>query len=271
MKHQGNQEMAAANAFTKQAVVFDTVYSGDEIIRYKRNRVRRHFMSLLPASAGILELNSGTGEDAIYLARHGHRVHATDISEGMQAVLRSKVSKEALTSWVTSERCSFTELQTLANRGPYDGIFSNFAGLNCTGDLDKVLRSFSSLVKPGGIVTMVILPKFCLWETMMIFRGKFRTAFRRFFATKGRKARVESETFTCWYYNPGFVRRHLKDDFDLVQLEGLCTFVPPSYIERFAEKHTRLFERLKNLEERYGHLRPWRSIGDYYIISFRKK
>ena len=99
------------------------------------------------------------------------------------------------------------------NRGPYDLIFSNFAGLNCTNELDKVLQSFDSLLKPGGIVTLVILPKFCLWEFLLLFKGKFKTAFRRFSGSKGAKAHIEGEYFRCWYYNPSFIRKHLKNSF----------------------------------------------------------
>ena len=58
--------------------------------------------------------------------------------------------------------------KTFDRKGPYDMIFSNFAGLNCTGELDKVLASFSSLLKPKGIVTLVLLPGFCLWEFLLI-------------------------------------------------------------------------------------------------------
>ena len=65
-------------------------------------------------------------------------------------------------------------LDNLKNRGPYDHIFSNFAGLNCTDELNKVLDSFNCLLKPGGFVTLVILPKFCLWEFLLLFKGKFK-------------------------------------------------------------------------------------------------
>jgi hypothetical protein len=60
-------------------------------------------------------------------------------------------------------------------------------------------------------------------------------------------------------------------EFELLGLEGLCTMVPPSYIEHFAEKRPRLYAWLRGLEDRWKGSWPWRAIGDYYIISFRKK
>ncbi len=150
-------------------------------------------------------------------------------------------------------------------------IFSNFAGLNCTGDLNKVLESFSALLHPGGIVTLVILPTFCLWETMMALKGEFKTAFRRFFSSKGVKAQIEGEYFTCWYYDPSYIIKNMKDSFDVLAIEGLCTLVPPSYLENFPTKRPSLFNWLKEKESKWKAKWPWKSIGDYYIISLKKR
>jgi predicted O-methyltransferase YrrM len=283
-------ETETARAFSKQAEIFDAYDAGNTINQYKRQRVREHVLRYMDAAhtgsaatgvAGnaelepervILELNAGTGIDAAYFAGKGYRVHATDIAEGMQEKLREKMRRQGLTDRVTTELCSFTALDTLRQRGPYDLIFSNFAGLNCTDELDKVLRSFAPLVKPGGQVTLVILPGFCLWETLLFLRGRWRTAFRRLISgRKGTQSHVEGHYFRCWYYSPSYVVRALKDSFDLLSVEGLCTIVPPSYIEHFAEKHRGAWRLLRVLEEKWKTRWPWKYIGDYYIISFRKR
>ena len=267
---QNNEQLAAA-AFTQQSKLFDEQYSSNSIIQYKRERVRKHIQPYLAFNSNILELNSGTGEDAIWFAQQGHTVHATDISTGMQDILKQKVNELSLQEKITAEIISFTQLGNLKQKGPYDMIFSNFAGLNCTGELDKVLNSFSSLLKPKGIVTLVILPRFCLWEFLLLFKGKFKTAFRRFFSKSGVTAHIEGEYFKCWYYNPSYIIKHLQNQFDLLAVEGLCTLVPPSYLEGFAEKYPKMFTILKTKEEKWRKKWPWKNIGDYYIISFRKK
>jgi ubiquinone/menaquinone biosynthesis C-methylase UbiE len=263
-------EQLAAEAFSRQSGVFDAIYTGDAIIQYKRKRVRAHVERYLPANSKMLELNAGTGEDAIYFAQQGHRVHATDIATGMQLKLKEKVQQAGLEKFVSTEICSFTELQALRQRGPYDLIFSNFAGLNCTGRLDEVLKELPSLLKPGGLITLVVLPKFCLWETLLLFKGKFKTATRRFFSSKGVRAHVEGTYFKCWYYNPGYITSRLKDSFELVSVEGLCTIVPPSYMEHFAEKHPALFRFLVKKEDKLKAAWPWKFVGDYFIITMRR-
>jgi len=265
-----NTEKAAA-AFSAQSVYFDELYSANEIIRYKRERVRNHLLKYLKPQSQILELNAGTGEDAIFLARLGHHVHATDIAAGMQEKLIQKVKNAALEGTISAECCSFDALDTLHSKGPYDCLFSNFAGLNCTGDLRQVLQSFEGLLKPDGIVVLVILPKFCLWESLLVFRGRFKTAFRRFFSDQGRSAKIDRTHFTCWYYNPRFIRHILKDKFSVLELEGLCTVVPPSYIELFPAKYPVVYGWLCKIEARLKNKWPWKTIGDYYILSFRKR
>jgi ubiquinone/menaquinone biosynthesis C-methylase UbiE len=264
-------EEDAAKAFSKQAAVFDLYDAGNTIIQYKRRRVRERAEQELAPGSSILELNAGTGQDSLYFASLGHHVHATDIAPGMLEELGKKAEKQQLTGRVTRELCSFTRLDELKAKGPYDLIFSNFAGLNCTDELDKVLRSFPALLKPGGAAVLVVLPPFCLWETLLLFKGKFRTAFRRWFASSGARSRVEGHYFKCWYYSPAYITRCLEDSFELAGLEGLCTIVPPSYIEHFAERYPGVYRQLCKKEDRLKSSWPWRNIGDYYIITLRKR
>ncbi|HKC37340.1 MAG TPA: hypothetical protein VKB95_14790, partial [Chitinophagaceae bacterium] len=73
-------EHAAEKAFNKQSAVFDELYSSNLIIQYKRQRVRDHVQQWVRPNSKILELNAGTGDDAIWFAQQNHTVHATDIS-----------------------------------------------------------------------------------------------------------------------------------------------------------------------------------------------
>jgi len=263
-------EDKAADAFSRQSGIFDKLYKENSIIQYKRERVRAHVEKFLPANSHILELNAGTGEDAIYFAQAGHTVHATDISQGMQQQLKQKVVQAGLLNSISTELCSFTQLYTLQHKGPYDLIFSNFAGLNCTGELDKVIASFTPLLKSGGVATMVIMPPFCLWEALLAFKGNFNNAFRRFNSKNGVWANVEGVKFLCWYYKPSYIIKRLGNEYSLLGVESLCSIVPPSYFENFPAKHPALYARLKNLENKYKSAWPWKYWGDYFIISIKR-
>src|SRR5688500_13473907 len=119
-------ERKAAGAFDLQAPVFDALFTNDSIVQYKRERVRACVMPFLKPGDRILELNAGTGEDALYFSSLSFAVHATDISENMQFALQVKVCDAGMEHLVTQEICSFNRLHQLKQRGPYDHIFSNF-------------------------------------------------------------------------------------------------------------------------------------------------
>ncbi|HVX49543.1 MAG TPA: class I SAM-dependent methyltransferase [Chitinophagaceae bacterium] len=263
-------EQDAAEAFTKQSHIFDALYADNPIIQYKRQRVRAHAGQFLQPRSHILELNAGTGEDAIYFAQQGHTVHATDVSTGMLQQLQQKATMFKAGSSISTELCSFTQLETLTAKGPYNLIFSNFAGLNCTGNLNTVLQSFNNLLLPGGVATMVIMPPFCLWETLLALRGNFKNAFRRFNSSKGVWANVEGIKFLCWYYKPSYIKKHLPPGFEILSVEGLCAAVPPSYFEGFPARHPQLYKKLTDFEMKHKNRWPWVCWGDYFIISIRK-
>jgi ubiquinone/menaquinone biosynthesis C-methylase UbiE len=264
-----NKEAEAA--FNKQSAIFDEIYAKNSIVAYKRERTRSHFENYVQAGSKILELNAGTGQDSIYFAQKGYEIHATDISEGMLRQLTQKVTALKLSELVTHEQISFTDLETLTKKEPFDAVFSNFGGLNCTNQLDKVLASLPALLNPNGIVTLVIMPPFCLWEFLHCLRGSFKVAFRRLFAKNGAKAHIEGVHFLCWYYRPSYVLEYSKKDFELVRLEGLCTLVPPSYMENFPTKYPRLWIFLKKYEGKLKDTFPFKYIGDYFIITLKKK
>jgi ubiquinone/menaquinone biosynthesis C-methylase UbiE len=262
-------ELMAAIAFNKQSHVFDEQYGSDSLICYKRKRVRAFVETHIAPASRILELNAGTGEDALYFARQGHMVHATDISVGMLNALDQKASLQASLA-ITSEHCSFTQLDNLSAKGPYDLIFSNFAGLNCCAKPAVVFSQFDKLLKPGGKAILVMLPTFCLWETMLLFKGKWKTAFRRLLNRKSFNAKVEGQMINCYYHKPSRVKRSMPPGFTCTGIEGLCTIVPPSYIQGFAEKYPATFNILSAAEARLCKTWPFDRIGDYYIICFQK-
>ncbi|RYY86043.1 MAG: class I SAM-dependent methyltransferase [Chitinophagaceae bacterium] len=264
-------EQDAAAAFSKQAPLFDGLYGSNPIISYKRGRVRAQVERFLPRYSKILELNCGTGEDALYFARAGHKVLATDVSAAMLEELERKANGEKLPGTIRAKQCSYLDLDRLAAEGPFDLIFSNFGGLNCTSQLEAVLKQCDRLLKPGGFITLVVIPPFCLWESLLLLKGEWRTATRRWFGRGGAPAQVEGQSFRCWYYSPVFIRKALSTGFEQLALEGLCTIVPPSYRESFPLRFPRLLKRLQAWEDHLAGYWPFRAMGDYFVMTLRKK
>jgi ubiquinone/menaquinone biosynthesis C-methylase UbiE len=263
------QEQNVSAAFSAQSGIFDEIDEKNPIIKWMRAKVRAHVLTFWKAGESVLELNAGTGLDAIYFAQHGMNVHATDNADGMLKQLNTKVSRLGLTDKVTVEQCSFLELNKLSKTG-FNHIFSNFGGLNCTDKLDKVIDSFYDILKPGGTVTLVLMPPVCPWEMALALSGNFKLAFRRL-KKGGAPSHLEGKYFTTYYYPPSKVKKMFGKRYNTESLKALGAFVPPPYLEDFPKKHPRLYKSLQSIEHSVESIPPFRSWADHYIITMKKK
>ncbi|HEY3430180.1 MAG TPA: class I SAM-dependent methyltransferase [Cyclobacteriaceae bacterium] len=253
-------------AFSKQATHYDEDDAGNVILTDWRQQVYEHVDRFLKPHSLILELNAGTGIDAAYFSRIGHRVHAIDIADGMIAELQKKVNQYPLQ--LTCQKLSFEELNKLFIQ-PVDFIFSNFGGLNCTDDLKKVAKYIPSLLKPGGYLTWVIMPPVSPWEVLWFFKGHGSKAFRRF-NKKGNRAHLEGEYFQTYYHSATDIKKALGPSFKLIACEGLGIFSPPPASLRFAMQYPRLYRVMRNTEKRIQKLFPFNRCADHIILTFQK-
>jgi 2-polyprenyl-3-methyl-5-hydroxy-6-metoxy-1,4-benzoquinol methylase len=223
-------------------------------------------------SAGdlLLELNCGTGVDTLELASNGIHVLATDSSAEMISEVSRRLSGTALHSFVTPVQLSFQRLRTLSGK-QFDGAFSGFGGLNCTGRLYQVAFDLAALVRPGGYLVLCIMPDFSIWETMLFtLRGNWKKALRRR-QPNGVLANVNGEKVWVHFYSPQAVRGIFARHFEFIELRGLNVLSPPPtarVTHKILWKTNRLLEALEDSLPANSKLHGW---GDHYIIVFRRK
>lgn len=268
MSPANENSIKVSEAFSKQAEKFDALSSENKLTAHLRTIYRKQVEKYSIQHSRILELNCGTGIDAIYFANKGYDVLATDNAPGMLDALQSKIASTGTRGKIEVMQCSYHELNKI-KKPPFDHIVSNFGGLNCTADLQHVLAQFSSLLTKNGKVTLALMPKVCPWELAMALKGKFKTAFRRF----GRHAvaNVEGVNFLCYYYNPSYVKRILKNEFNVVELKGVYITVPPEFYLNFVERYPRLYAALSRIDNGIANYFPFNRLCDHYIITLEKK
>ncbi|MFJ8886858.1 SAM-dependent methyltransferase [Streptomyces sp. NPDC102402] len=108
-----------------------------------------------------LDLGCGEGADAVWLARQGWKVTATDISR----VALDRAAGHAADAGVTDGvDWQWHDLGVSFPEGEYDLVSAQF--LHSMGDLprDEILRRAASAVSPGGVLLIVGHAGFPSWE-----------------------------------------------------------------------------------------------------------
>lgn len=258
---------AVNDAFSKQSIHFDSDDQSNPILKLWRKRVYNHVNQYIKPSSTILEINAGTGIDALYFVKQGHIVHTTDLSTGMISQIKQKSKIFELKGRLTYQQCSFEELDSIGiNKVDY--LFSNFGGLNCTNDLSKVTCHFPQLLNPEGIVTLVIMPPFSPWELLWVFKGKLKQALRRL-SKQGTLAHLENENFRIYYHSISSIKKALGTSFQLIKCESLGVCSPPPGSVQFHAKHPRLTKLLERLDTSLANIMPFNRWGDHIIATYQ--
>ena len=261
------------SAFDIAAETYDETFTKTNIGRLQRNLVYNYLKKIkLDNPLNILELNCGTGEDAIWLTRHGHSVYATDISvEMINTAKRKTVSKN-----INNLIFSILDINNISYENfdkKFDLIFSNFGGINCLTriELNDFFTNISPLLKPHGRVILIIMPKNCVWERFYFFlKGQWKKIYRR-----NRKtsliATIEGMKLSTWYYNPEEIIQMSQTNFTVKGVQSIGLFVPPSYFESFFKNKLFFLKLLYTLEKNVLKCNWFAKYADHYLIDLQIK
>ncbi len=258
------------NGFDIASNQYDNTFTFSNIGKAQRSRVFKYINPIISTGEklSILEINCGTGEDAIHFAKLGHQVIATDISEGMINIAKSKKHPKNVI-FKTQDINTITE--QLFDR-KFDFIFSNFGGVNCLSkpQLDAFLKKAISLQKPNGKLVIVLMPKQCLWEQFYFsLKGDLKKAKRRN-TNKSILANVDGVSVPTWYYNPKDIVFLTKSLYQLNSIKPIGISIPPSYLENsfLAKKPT--LNILKGIDSILTGS-YWAKYADHFLIELTKK
>ncbi len=254
-------------AFSKQSVKYDEDDSRNQVLQDMRKQVYAHVSEFLKEKSHVLELNAGTGIDALHFVQQGHSVHATDLSDGMIAQLEKKIVHHQLHGRLACQQISYEHLEKLDEQ-KFDYVFSNFGGLNCIDDVSRVTKNLPSLLNPGAHVTWVIMPPVCIWEILGVFKGHFKQAFRRFHKD-GVMAHLEGEYFKTYYHSLSQIKKAFGAEFKFIKSEGLCLVSPPPSRANFPIQYPKLYRSLQKLDSQLRESFPFNRWGDHIIVTFQ--
>lgn len=262
-----------SNAFDSAATDYDRDFSRSSLGHAQRQQVWNHLAPLLASPPmRVLELNCGTGIDALHIADHGHHVLATDASPGMLRAAETNARGTAPSGSLEFEPLAFADLPARGWRGVFDLVFSDFGGLNCiSGDeLDPLRDPLADALTPNGRFIAVLMPDRSVVETAyFLAKGRISDAFRRWRGTPV-QAPVNAGLVSTWYHAPGTMARAFAPRFRVRQLRPIGFFVPPGYLEpRFTDRPG-LVRNLARGDERVRG-QPWLArLADHYLIDLER-
>lgn len=254
---------------------YDRIFTNSAVGQLQRKQVWHYLENLLPKLSGmeILELNCGTGEDAVTFGERGFNVIATDISQEMLKATEKKAHRLSMQNRVSSQYLDLENFGEFLFNKKFDFIFSNFGGLNCVSPeaLQKLLDRLPMLLNTNGRFVAVIMPRFCLWESIyFLFKLQFGKMRRR--RTHGEVvADLHGTDVKIWYYSPGQIRRWSTNHFEVRALRPIGMALPPSYLNQFFAPRRRLLSWLYELEKRISNTSLLSSMSDHYIIDLELK
>ncbi|CAA0100298.1 Ubiquinone/menaquinone biosynthesis C-methyltransferase UbiE [BD1-7 clade bacterium] len=252
-------------AFDGMSTDYDKSFSNTYLGEYYRDRTHDVMERYWSTPSNLLEINAGTGEDAIFLAQRGHHVHATDISSKMLEQLSRKAVELKLEAHVSFQTLPIEAIDSLPE-AHYDGLLSNFGGLNCVHDLSTFAKNAHYLVKPGAVVILCVMGPWVPWEwSWYSMHGDMKSAFRR---VSGKTQWRDSHIY---YPSLRTLKKTMAQaSFRCLHTEALGVLMPPSYVNSVAESYRGIFDYAAQIENRIARLPGMANLSDHYLLAFEK-
>jgi ubiquinone/menaquinone biosynthesis C-methylase UbiE len=260
----------STSAFNNYSTDYDAHFTFSPIGILQRKRVFKFLFPFLKKEKKVLEINCGTGHDALQIAPHVKEVHATDLSPGMISEANKKKSIAGSNN-VLFECSDIRNVhEHLGTR--YDLLFSNFGGLNCLPreDIRKFSENIAPFIENEGHLVLVIMGKKCARENFFFYTQNDRRIYRRD-THDGLETQINGPGFKTYYYSPIEMKKLFSDFFRVVEIKPIGLFIPPSYLNAYFLDKKILLSGLNFLEKNFAGSSRLANYSDHYLITFKKK
>ena len=269
------------HAFDGVAPGYDRSNAENRTICAMRQHLWRAVDACVPQGAALLDLGCGPGRDIEYFAAGGYRVTGIDWSPAMvheatqrlSATHRPGTGHQALVPVYPAPEVLHLGIHELDRLAPslFDAAYSDLGPLNCMPDLPEAARLIADRLRSGGVLIASVIGRVCPWElALYAARRDWRRASIRFSPSL---TAVPLEGRTVWtrYYSPSeFDQAFAAAGFRRVSLRTLGLFVPPPYMQAFADRHPSAIRWLQRIEDVVGDWPVFRRWGDHFLIVMRK-
>lgn len=251
------------DSFDAVASTYDADFTNTFIGKIQRRRVWQYLSAQISPGSKIVELNGGTGADALFLTNQGFDVLFTEGSLEMMQVARTKIGHAAKYKLLNLE-----ELENVDLGAKFDLVFSNFGGLNCISKSGLTgLNTFARnhLTEDGQLI-LVIMPTQNLFDQWYRRWKKIPKPMRN--SEVPIRIKVGKEFVETYFHDPADVGNKMSD-FRMVGKQPIG-FIPSFFASFLADRP--LLRVLLVRADRFLAFFPGLSRrADHYLIHLEHK
>jgi SAM-dependent methyltransferase len=251
----------------------DTALTPYAIGQFQRKAVWDYLSRITAELNGfeILELNVGSGDDALLFGEQDFNIVATDISEVTHKITTQKSSPLAFQGSITSQYLDLDGINETAFHKKFDLVFSNFGGINSMSPevAGKLFQKMPDILRPGGRFVSLAMSRFCLWESLyFLHKMDFKKIFRRW--TKNEvKGYLTNQPCKTWFYSPAQVKAWSKGKFKVNRVMPIGFALPPLSLEGLFTSRKKLLLRLNAIEKKLNDFSLCSSLADNFLIDLQ--
>ncbi|RPJ00068.1 MAG: class I SAM-dependent methyltransferase, partial [Chloroflexi bacterium] len=141
--------------FDRVAKVYDAAFGppsesgrGNALMGWLQDEFLAVLLEVFPEGVGLLDIGSGTGNEALALAKSGYSVLGIDVSPAMVRQAQTKMAVYGMQRCATFHVLPAGFLDKLDERGPFQGAYSSLGTLNTEPNLGGFARELHELLEP---------------------------------------------------------------------------------------------------------------------------
>lgn len=254
---------------------YDSVFTRSAIGQLQRKHAWRYLEQVMLELEGLemLELHCGSGEDAMMFSDRGFNLVATDLSVETQKIAQQKEESYSMQRRIGSQYLDLDSFDETLFDKKFDLIFSNFGGLNSISpeSFQRLLERIPAMLNPRGRFVGVLMPKFCLWETLYhAAKFKFGKTFSRWTCNEV-IGRFDGVYKKAWYYSPSEIKEWSKANFKMVRTKPVGIALPPTSLDSVFLRKKKLLLSLHRFEKKLNRLSICSGMADHFIFDLQVK
>jgi ubiquinone/menaquinone biosynthesis C-methylase UbiE len=267
-----NYYRSIQDAFDSASEEYDYTISHNYINSWIRKRSINELHRITKTVDVLLEIGCGTGSEAIQISKQVKGIVATDISEKMLDLLKTKVRAKRLDRKIIAAKARASEISSIKDLLP-DGrvrvAYSFNGALNCESDIDKVPSELSRVVGEDGYFLCSIRNTLCLPEALS---HSLVLQFDKMNTRKDQPTMVSvgGMDIPSFYHSPTRFAQLFRPHFRVRKMIGLPAFLPPAYLSNYYLQTGKARLILEKLEFVLGDRFPFNRVGDQTLFVFQR-